>query len=187
MLALLLAQSASYPKLWMFTLWNPGSMGSQNWGQKKRGSFPFCHVFTDPPRNPWTNIMSINGSGDECRRRNPSGPRDLVPFSSSLLRLFWAHELVKRFFVKGLGRDATSFLAALEPEDNAAELSLRLGERDLGSREAPPPRLWFEGVSLGFRRSWSRWKTCKCSRVSWSTIIRRDIRVYRHQIGRAHV
>lgn len=90
-----LAQSESYPKLCTLTLRRPGSVGSQNCGQNSRWSIPLRHVLIEPPRNPWTKMRSMSGSGEGWRSLSPSRPR--VPSSAWTSLRFLPQEAVKRF------------------------------------------------------------------------------------------
>lgn len=67
--------SELYPKLWIRTCLNSGSLGSHSLGQKLAGSGLALHVFREPPPSPWMNIKSTNGSAGAERIFNPYLPR----------------------------------------------------------------------------------------------------------------
>lgn len=140
MLDLVLAQSELYPKVWIFTLCNPGSIGSQYCGQKNWRSASFRHVLIEPPRRPCTNIKSIRGSGEECSSRKPSGPR--APSSSCWSRRFLAQVLVNHFLLNGFGGDSASILVSPKSAITAAEELGIIGEALLRGIKVSLPRVW---------------------------------------------
>lgn len=146
MLVFVLAQSESYPKLWMLTFRIPGSIGNQYCGQKKIWSLPFRHVLKEPPRRPWTNITSISGSGDECTNRKPNGPRTPSFESLSFSPLLAVGELLKRFPIEVDGHEECTVPVYSGPECDVTELTFS-DDRDVSFSAA----LWALGVSLSFR------------------------------------
>jgi hypothetical protein len=81
-----LIQSELYPKLWIRTFLNAGSLGSHSCGQYSEIEFVLLHDFLEPPPRPCTKTRSTRGSDDECKRLSPRGPLESsVPSSVTVI------------------------------------------------------------------------------------------------------